>query len=93
MTSNYSKWNCKAIQCEFSKFSDNVFWRNVSNGNLNVAGTTANGVNAANVDILWSTDSGNTWTTLLSRNSKRWFSSGDDSKCFHNDRKNYGKRF
>ncbi|REC44456.1 reprolysin-like metallopeptidase [Chryseobacterium sp. 5_R23647] len=32
----------------------------------NVAGTTANGVNAANVDILWSTDSGNTWTTLLS---------------------------
>lgn len=32
----------------------------------NVAGTTANGVNAANVDILWSIDSGNTWTTLLS---------------------------
>lgn len=32
----------------------------------NVAGTTTNGVNAANVDILWSTDSGNTWTTLLS---------------------------
>jgi len=31
----------------------------------NVAGTTANGVNAANVDILWSTNSGNTWTTLL----------------------------
>lgn len=31
----------------------------------NVAGTTANGVNAANVDVLWSTDSGNTWTTLL----------------------------
>lgn len=31
-----------------------------------VAGTTANSVNAANVDILWSTDSGNTWTTLLS---------------------------
>lgn len=31
----------------------------------NVAGTTSNGVNAANVDILWSTDSGNTWTTLL----------------------------
>jgi len=31
----------------------------------NVAGTTANNVNAANVDILWSTDSGNTWTTLL----------------------------
>lgn len=31
----------------------------------NVAGTTANGVNAANVDIFWSTDSGNTWTTLL----------------------------
>ncbi|MFP3595469.1 reprolysin-like metallopeptidase [Chryseobacterium sp. SIMBA_029] len=30
-----------------------------------VAGTTANGVNAANVDILWSTDNGNTWTTLL----------------------------
>lgn len=30
----------------------------------NVAGTTANGVNAANVDILWSTD-GNSWTTLL----------------------------
>ncbi|WP_439479188.1 reprolysin-like metallopeptidase [Chryseobacterium aquaticum] len=32
----------------------------------NVAGTTANGVNSANVDILWSTDNGNTWTTLLS---------------------------
>ncbi|QDP86412.1 T9SS type A sorting domain-containing protein [Chryseobacterium sp. SNU WT5] len=32
----------------------------------NVAGTTSNGVNAANVDILWSTDSGNTWSTLLS---------------------------
>ncbi|WP_160137727.1 reprolysin-like metallopeptidase [Chryseobacterium sp. c4a] len=31
-----------------------------------VAGTTANGVNTANVDILWSTDSGNTWTILLS---------------------------
>lgn len=31
----------------------------------NVAGTTANGVNASNVDILWSADSGNTWTTLL----------------------------
>ncbi len=31
----------------------------------NVAGTTANNVNAANVDILWSTDSGNTWSTLL----------------------------
>ncbi|MCQ9639597.1 M12 family metallo-peptidase [Chryseobacterium sp. WG14] len=31
----------------------------------NVAGTTANGVNTANVDILWSTNSGNTWTTLL----------------------------
>lgn len=30
-----------------------------------VAGTTANGVNAANVDILWSADNGNTWTTIL----------------------------
>ncbi|ASK29143.1 secretion protein [Chryseobacterium sp. T16E-39] len=30
-----------------------------------VAGTTANNVNAANVDILWSTNSGATWTTLL----------------------------
>jgi hypothetical protein len=38
--------------------SQNVTW--------NVAGTTANGVNSANVDILWSTDNGNTWTTLLS---------------------------
>lgn len=33
----------------------------------NVAGTTANGINAANVDILWSTDNGETWTTLLAR--------------------------
>jgi chitodextrinase len=31
-----------------------------------VAGTTANGVNCANVDILISTDGGTTWTTLLS---------------------------
>ncbi len=30
-----------------------------------VAGTTANGVNCANVDILLSTDGGNSWTTLL----------------------------
>ncbi len=30
-----------------------------------VAGTTANGVNCANVDILISTDSGTTWSTLL----------------------------
>lgn len=30
----------------------------------NVAGTTANNINAANVDILWSTDNGDTWTTL-----------------------------
>lgn len=30
-----------------------------------VAGTTANGVNTANVDILWSTDNGNTWIKLL----------------------------
>ncbi|PWN67059.1 reprolysin-like metallopeptidase [Chryseobacterium oncorhynchi] len=38
--------------------SQNITW--------DVAGTTANGVNTANVDILWSTDSGNTWSTLLS---------------------------
>ncbi|UPT72188.1 MAG: M12 family metallo-peptidase [Flavobacterium sp. JAD_PAG50586_2] len=31
----------------------------------NVAGTTANGVNCANVDILLSTDAGANWTTLL----------------------------
>lgn len=31
----------------------------------NVAGTTANNVNCANVDILISTDGGNTWSTLL----------------------------
>ena len=30
-----------------------------------VAGTTANGVNCANVDVLLSTDGGNNWTTLL----------------------------
>ncbi len=30
-----------------------------------MAGTTANNINAANVDILWSTDNGETWTTLL----------------------------
>ncbi|WP_433629830.1 reprolysin-like metallopeptidase [Chryseobacterium cucumeris] len=30
-----------------------------------VAGTTANGVNTANVDILWSTDNGSTWTILM----------------------------
>lgn len=32
----------------------------------NVAGTTANGVNCANVDILWSTNNGASWTTLVS---------------------------
>ncbi len=32
----------------------------------NVAGTTANSVNCANVDILWTTNNGATWTTLLS---------------------------
>lgn len=31
----------------------------------NVAGTTANNVNCANVDILLSTDGGSTWSTLL----------------------------
>ncbi|MFN7014557.1 MAG: GEVED domain-containing protein, partial [Bacteroidia bacterium] len=31
----------------------------------NVAGTTANGVNCANVDILISTNGGSTWSTLL----------------------------
>ena len=31
----------------------------------NVAGTTANGVNCANVDILISTNGGNTWSTVL----------------------------
>lgn len=31
----------------------------------NVAGTTSNGVNCANVDILLSTDGGSNWTTLL----------------------------
>lgn len=31
----------------------------------NVAGTNANNINAANVDILWSVDNGETWTALL----------------------------
>jgi chitodextrinase len=31
----------------------------------NVAGTTANGVNCANVDVLLSTNGGSTWTTIL----------------------------
>lgn len=31
----------------------------------NVAGTTANGVNCANVDILWTTNNGASWTTLF----------------------------
>lgn len=31
----------------------------------NVAGTTANGVNCANVDILWTTNNGASWTTLV----------------------------
>ncbi|MFC6268658.1 reprolysin-like metallopeptidase [Frigoriflavimonas asaccharolytica] len=31
----------------------------------NIAGTTANSINAANVDILWSNNNGNSWTTLL----------------------------
>ena len=31
----------------------------------NVAGTTANGVNCTNVDILWSTNNGASWTTLV----------------------------
>ncbi|WP_172280355.1 reprolysin-like metallopeptidase [Chryseobacterium sp. LAM-KRS1] len=30
-----------------------------------VAGTTENNINASKVDILWSTDGGNNWTTLL----------------------------
>ncbi len=30
-----------------------------------VAGTTANGINTAHVDILWSADNGNTWTALV----------------------------
>ena len=30
-----------------------------------VAGTTANNINASNVDILWSTDNGENWTTLV----------------------------
>jgi chitodextrinase len=37
--------------------SQNITW--------NVAGTTANGVNCANVDILISTNGGTTWSTLL----------------------------
>lgn len=32
----------------------------------NVSGTNANGINTANVDILWSPDSGATWSNLLS---------------------------
>jgi chitodextrinase len=35
----------------------------------NVAGTTANGVNCANVDILISTNGGSTWSTLLAATS------------------------
>ncbi|MEW7276999.1 fibronectin type III domain-containing protein [Aquimarina sp. 2201CG1-2-11] len=50
--------------------TDQIIWTPGSNQNItwNVAGTTGNGINAATVDILLSTDGGNTFGTTLASN-------------------------